>query len=104
MTDKKPAQNPDFAPILASLIERHRLTETQAAGLLGVPVFTLRKWTTGQRAPSAAAVRLVDVLATLEVVAPGLLAALIPAPVVAAAPMKRGRKKSPMNPLSEIAK
>lgn len=102
MTDKKPAQNPDFAPILASLIERHQLTEARAAGLLGVPVFTLRKWTTGQRAPSAAAVRLVDVLATLEVVAPGLLAALIPAPVLIA---PRGRQvKSPMNPLSEIAK
>ena len=104
MTDKKPAQNPDFAPILASLIERHQLTEARAAGLLGVPVFTLRKWTTGQRAPSAAAVRLVEVLDMVGALAPALLAALIPAPVVAAAPMKRGRKKSPMNPLSEIAK
>lgn len=104
MTDKKPAQNPDFAPALAALIQRHQLTETRAAGLLGVPVFTLRKWTTGTRAPSAAAVRLVEVLDMVGALAPALLAALIPAPVVAAAPMKRGRKKSPMNPLSEIAK
>ena len=91
MTDKKPPQNPDFAPALAALTQRHQLTEAQMAGLLGVPVFTLRKWTTGTRAPSAAAVRLVDVLATLEVVAPGLLAALIPEAV---ARTPRGRKPS----------
>lgn len=104
MTDKKPDQNPDFAPALAAMTARHQLTEQQTAGLLGVPVSTLRKWTTGTRAPSAAAVRLVEVLDMVGALAPALLAALIPAPVVAAAPMKRGRKKSPMNPLSEIAK
>jgi len=87
MTDKKPAQNPDFMPALAALIERHQLTEQQAAGLLGVPVFTLRKWTTGQRAPSAAAVRLVEVLDMVGALAPALLAGLIPAPVA----VKRGR-------------
>lgn len=91
MTNKKPAQNPDFAPTLAALTQRHQLTEAQTAGLLGVPVFTLRKWTAGQRAPSAAAVRLLDVLCTLETLAPGLLAALIP---VAAPVAPRGRKSS----------
>ena len=102
MTDKKPAQNPDFVAALAALTTRHQLTETQAAGLLGVPVFTLRKWTTGTRAPSAAAVRLVEVLDMVGALAPALLAGLIPAPAAAA---PRGRRvKSPMNPLSETAK
>ena len=93
MTDKKPAQNPDFAAALAALTTRHQLTEQQAAGLLGVPVFTLRKWQAGQRAPSAAAVRLVTVLDMLNAFAPALLDALIPAPV-AVVPVKRGRKPS----------
>ncbi len=92
MNDKKPAQNPDFAPALAALIQRHQLTEIRAAGLLGVPVPTLRKWTTGTRAPSAAAVRLVEVLDMVGALAPALLSGLIPAPVAAA---PRGRRKSP---------
>ena len=91
MTDKKSPQNPVFAPALASLIQRHQLTEARAAGLLGVPVSTLRKWTTGTRAPSAAAVRLVEVLDMVGALAPALLSGLIPE---AAAPVKRGRKPS----------
>ena len=93
MTDKKTPQNPDFVAALAALTTRHQLTEAQGAGLLGVPVFTLRKWCAGTRAPSAAAVRLLDVLCTLETMAPALLAALIPAPV-AVTPARRGRKKN----------
>lgn len=99
MTDKKAPQNPDFAPALAALIERHQLTEARAAGLLGVPVFTLRKWRTGTRAPNAAAVRLVEVLDMVGALAPALLAGLIPE-AVASGPAKRGRKplgqKSPL--------
>jgi hypothetical protein len=91
MTDAKPSQNPVFVATLAALTTRNQLTEAQGAGLLGVPVFTLRKWATGQRAPSAAAVRLLDVLCTLETLAPGLLAALIPAPL-SPKPPKRKRK------------
>ncbi len=93
MTDKKTPTNPDFAPSLAALITRHQLTEIQAAGLLGVPVFTLRKWTNGTRAPNAAAVRLLDVLCTIEAIAPGLFNVMIPAPV-AMVPVKRGRRKT----------
>jgi len=93
MTDKKPAQNPDFAAALAALMTQHHLTEAQGAGLLGVPVFTLRKWRAGTRAPSAAAVRLVDVLGLVAVMAPALLEGMIPAakPVTGA---RRGRKPS----------
>lgn len=78
MTDKKAPTNPDFLAMLATLTTGR--TDLVAAGLLGVPVHTLRKWTNGTRAPSAAAVRLVTVLATMAVMAPALLDALMPAP------------------------
>jgi hypothetical protein len=98
MTDKQ------FSADLLAFIGRRGLSETRAADLLGVPVFTLRKWTAGQRAPNAAAVRLLEVLGMLDALAPALLGALEPA---AAAPepvahvgevpvkSKRSRKKSP---------
>ena len=73
-----PPQNPEFKATLAALLTRRKLTDTRAAALLGVPVYTLRKWLTGQRVPSAAAVRLVDVLMTLEALSPDMLAALTP--------------------------
>jgi hypothetical protein len=69
-----------FKTDLLAMIERLALTEHRAAGLLGVPVFTLRKWAAGQRAPSAAAVRLLAVLGTLEALAPDVLAAFTPPP------------------------
>ena len=94
MPDTKPAPAalPQFAQDLAALIDRRGLDETRAAGLLGVPLFTLRKWTAGIRAPSAAAVRLLDVLVTLDTLAPALLDALTPP---ASAPKRpRGRPKA----------
>ena len=97
MTTTKTPQNSDFALALGTLMTRHQLTDTQGAGLLGVPVFTLRKWQAGTRAPSAAAVRLVDVLGMLDALAPALLDALIPAPVVTAA--RRGRPSGAKSPL-----
>lgn len=58
----------------------HRLTfdESRAAEYLGVPVFTLRKWCSGERHPSAAVLRLFDVLGVVEAMAPALHAALLP--------------------------
>lgn len=85
-----------FKTDLLAMMERQSLTEARAAGLLGVPVYTLRKWTAGQRAPSAAAVQLLAVLGTLEALAPAVLAALMPAPDAAAAtapPKGAGRPK-----------
>ena len=55
-----------FTADLLALMARQNLCETQAAGLLGVPVFTLKKWTSAQRAPSASAVRLLEVLGLLD--------------------------------------
>ena len=81
-----------FAATLGAFVARRGLDENRAAGLLGVSVFTLRKWTTGTRAPSAAAVRLLDVLVTLDTLAPALLDALTPP---ASAPKRpRGRPKT----------
>lgn len=88
---------PSFAQDLVDLIARQGLDETRAAGLLGVPVFTLRKWITGTRAPSAAAVRLLDVLLTLEAFAPALFEALTPAAAPAAPKRPRGRPAKPAN-------
>ena len=76
MTDKKPPkapQNPRFTADLLALIDRHQLSEQSAAALLGVPVFTLKKWTTGERSPSAATIRLLEIIGVLEALAPSLL-------------------------------
>lgn len=89
MTTTKTPQNPDFVAALAALVTRHQLTEGQTAALLGVPVFTLRKWRTGTRAPNAAAVRLVEVLDLVAVLAPALIEGMIPSPVSTKRP---GRK------------
>lgn len=82
-----------FAEALGAFVARRALDEPAAAGLLGVPVFTFRKWAAGTRAPSAAAVRLLDVLGTLEALAPAVLDALTP-PVQQATPRKRGWVKN----------
>ena len=81
MTDKKPpkpAQNPQFTADLLALIDRHQLSETGAAALLGVPVYTLKKWTTGERGPGAATIRLLEVLGIVEALAPSLFGVLTP--------------------------
>ena len=99
MTDtKKPrAARPDpapdsFAARVRETMHRLNLDETRAADYFGVPVFTLRKWCSGERQPGAAVLRLLDVLGMVEALAPGLHAALIPP---ASAPKRpRGRPKT----------
>jgi len=98
MTDKQ------FSADLLALIARRGLSEARAADLLGVPVFTLRKWAAGQRSPNASAVRLLGVLGMLEALAPALLGALEPAPGPAApaaepAPSPTGRRGRPRKTL-----
>jgi hypothetical protein len=82
-----------FKTDLLAFTDRQALSEARAAGLLGVPVFTFRKWTAGQRAPSAAAVQLLAVLGTLEALAPDVLAALTPPPDAAVPTKSAGRPK-----------
>jgi hypothetical protein len=71
-------------------MNRLNLDEPRAADYLGVPVFTLRKWTTGERQPGAAVLRLLDVLGMVEALAPALHDSFLP-PVQQATPRKRGR-------------
>ena len=60
------------------LMTRLNLDEPRAAQYLGVPVFTLRKWIKGERKPSAATLRLIEVLGLIEALAPAMHEALIP--------------------------
>ena len=92
MNPQTPATVPPFTAALLALMDRRGLDAPGAAALLGVPVYTLTKWTTGTRAPSAAAVRLLDVLGTLEAIAPGVLDALTPAPAPVAPKRPRPSK------------
>ena len=87
---QKPPLSAD-AQRIRDTITRLCLTDTQAAQYLGVPVTTLRNWTTGQRAPGAAVMRLLEVLGTIEVMNPTLHAALMPA--ASPAPARRGRPR-----------
>lgn len=81
-----------FAARVRETVARLNLDEPRAAAYFGVPVFTLRKWTTGEREPGAAVVRLLDVLGTLEALAPALHDSFLP-PVSQASPRTRGRVK-----------
>jgi hypothetical protein len=53
-------------------VDRLNLDEGQAAAYFGVPVFTVRKWLTGEREPGAAVARLLEVMGLLEALAPNL--------------------------------
>jgi hypothetical protein len=89
---KTPA--PDtFAARVRETMHRLNLDEARAADYLGVPVFTLRKWATGERQPGAAVARLLDVLGLVEALAPALHGSFLP-PVITTPPRKRGRVKN----------
>ena len=83
-TQKKPrVARPDpapgtFAAQVRDTMHRLNLDEPRAAEYFGVPVFTLRKWTTGERQPGAAVMRLLDVLGMVEALAPALHASFLP--------------------------
>jgi transcriptional regulator with XRE-family HTH domain len=57
---------------LIELRSRLNFSQVQMALYLGVPVYTLRKWESGERESGAALTRLLDVLNFLEVFAPAL--------------------------------
>ena len=81
----KPPKN----AVLVDLMARLSLTEGQAAVYFGVPVFTFRKWASGERSLSAGVLRLIEIMGLVEALAPGLHQALLPDPSP-----KRGRPKS----------
>lgn len=79
-------------PEFAALMTRLGFDEPRAAAYLGVPVYTLHKWVTGERSPNAAVLKLLDVLGMIEALAPALHDSLIPPPTEPKVPQKRGRK------------
>ena len=75
----RPDPAPDtFAARVRDTMHRLNLNEREAADYLGVPVFTLRKWCSGERQPGAAVIRLLDVLGMVEAMAPALHASFLP--------------------------
>jgi DNA-binding transcriptional regulator YiaG len=71
-------------------LERLHLDDIRGAEYLGVPVFTVRKWTTGEREPGAAVARLLDVLGMVEAMAPALHESFLP---VESSHVKKSRTK-----------
>jgi DNA-binding transcriptional regulator YiaG len=77
MTNTEKPPDPTVERIRA-LMARKDWTAYQTAHYLGVPLSTLGNWTQGTKAPSAAVARLLDVLNTVEFLAPHIHANLIP--------------------------
>jgi hypothetical protein len=80
---------------LKSIKARLNLSDAGLADYLGVTVHAVRKWCAGTRAPESSALRLIDVLAIVETMAPGVHAVLVPAGHAgpAAAPKRTGRPR-----------
>jgi DNA-binding transcriptional regulator YiaG len=78
-------------------VTRLNLSELRAAAYLGVPVFTYRKWCTGEREPGAAVSRLLDVLGMVEAMAPALHGGFLP-PEIGHVKKSRGGKSTPLTP------
>ena len=53
-------------------MSHHHLSQAMMARYLGVPKSTLIKWLHGERAPGASTDRLIELLALLETIAPGI--------------------------------
>jgi len=73
------------APVTSHTVERIReaqaalgLTQVEMALYLGVPHSTLCGWLQGQREPNTVVARLLDVLGTMRVFAPGLHQQMLP--------------------------
>lgn len=66
----------DTTERIRHMMERKNMSQAQAARYLGVPPGTLCNWLTGYRKPPTVVVRLLDVLGTVEALAPGIHEAL----------------------------
>ena len=76
-TPKKPVPGTVAAQVVQT-VERLGLSEVQAAQYFAVPVFTVRKWLSGEREPGAAVARLLEVMGLLEALAPNLHQSFLP--------------------------
>ena len=89
----KPTKEPTpgtLAERVRHTLERLHLDDTRGAAYLGVPVYTVRKWITGERELGAAVARLLDVLGMVEAMAPALHGSFMPAEPVQ---VKKSRTK-----------
>lgn len=86
---KKPIPGTVAAQVVQT-VERLGLSEAQAAQYFAVPVYTVRKWITGEREPGAAVARLLDVLGMVEAMAPALHGSFMPSEPVQ---VKKSRTK-----------
>jgi hypothetical protein len=84
-------------------VDRLNLDEPRAADYFGVPVFTVRKWCTGEREPGAAMARLLDVLGLVEALAPALHGSFLP-PVSTTPPRNRGRVRNLAGEIGHVEK
>ena len=75
---RAPVAPGSFAERLTLTMTRLSMSDVALSDYLGCPVPTVRKWLYGERQPSAAVVRLLDVLGTIEALAPDLHASLVP--------------------------
>ena len=92
-TPLKPLKIPpagSLAERIRHTLERLHLDDTRGAAYLGVPVYTVRKWITGEREPGAAVARLLDVLGMVEAMAPALHGSFMPSEPVQ---VKKSRTK-----------
>ena len=97
-TPLKPLKIPpagSLAERIKHTLERLHLDDTRGAAYLGVPVFTVRKWITGEREPGAAVARLLDVLGMVEAMAPALHGSFMPSEPVQ---VKKSRTKKENKP------
>jgi len=78
---------------LRGVMLRHGMTQHRLAAYLGVPQSTVSNWLTGAREPAASVLRLLDVLNTIEALAPAIHAAMVP-PVEPPKPKGRPRRVS----------
>lgn len=68
----------DWPTELAAISHRLKMTPNQLATYLGVSHAAVRHWLVGSRRPDSAVRRLIEVLGTIETLAPDLHRALIP--------------------------
>jgi DNA-binding transcriptional regulator YiaG len=97
-TPLKPLKTPvpgTLAERVRHTLERLHLDDTRGAAYLGVPVYTVRKWITGEREPGAAVARLLDVLGMVEAMAPALHGSFMPDQSVQ---VKKSRTKKEIKP------
>ena len=60
----------EFQDRLNAIMSRGRITPSELARYLGVPMNTLTHWLRGERMPGAASLRLLELLELVEIVAP----------------------------------